>query len=329
MGERVQTQVRTAPPRQPSWPVVIATTFRLWLERHRVTGRIRWALLTLTVVVIGAVVAVVVLRANSGPGARATVRLDTGQLAVSQGSPPAVVAAAFTRAQAAAWIAQQIDPATTVACDPVMCTALQDAGLPTSRLTGSRLSATDPARPEVVVATATVRGQLGARLASVYAPEVIASFGSGADRIDVRSVTPDAASTFQATLTSDLNARVAAGQQLLHNKHIRASSAIRATLSAGTVDPRLLTVLAELAKKQPRLSILAFNDPSPGAVDVPLRGADIGGTTTAKLRSMLTFLQRRQAPYLPAQARLVRVRRGVYMLSVQYDAPGPLGLDNG
>lgn len=331
MSERVQTPLTPAPPREPSWPVVIATTLRLWLDRHKISGRSRWTVVTLGVVVIGAVAAVTVVRVASTHAARATVRLDAGQLAPSQGSPAQVVAGALTRAVAAAWIARQVDPLTIVACDPAMCAALRDAGLVSGQLTVPRLSGTDPEGPEVIVATAAVRGQLGTRLASSYAPEVIASFGSGAARIDIRAVTPGAAATFAATLTSDLDARVAAGQQLLRGKHVHATAAVRATLTAGTVDPRLLSVLAVLAKQQARqqsqLNILAFTDPSPGAADVPLRGAEIGGPT-ARLRAMLAFLRRERSPFLPAQARLVRVRRGVFMLSIQYDAPGPLGLDD-
>ena len=60
-----------------------------------------------------------------------------------------------------------------------------------------------PSRPirstlDLVVATADIRAQFGGRLASVYAPAVIASFGSGSARIDIRWVYPGGAAKYHA-----------------------------------------------------------------------------------------------------------------------------------
>ena len=49
----------------------------------------------------------------------------------------------------------------------------------------------DPLGSDVVLGTAAVRGLFGSRLAAVYAPEVLAGFGTGPARIDVRIVAPD------------------------------------------------------------------------------------------------------------------------------------------
>jgi len=124
---------------------------------------------------------------------------------------------------------------------------------------------------------------------------------------------------FEAAMTADLQARVAAGQQLLHNKNVHAGSAARTALTEGSVDARLLVVLAKLAGQR-RISIVFIG------ANVPLREAEVAAATTGQLRSMLSFLRGQQAPYLPDQAGLVRVARGKYLLEIQYDAPSPIGL---
>ena len=63
----------------------------------------------------------------------------------------------------------------------------------------------------MVLATAAVRGMFGSRLADVYAPDVLASFGTGQARVDVRIVAPDGALAYRASLTADVAARQAAG----------------------------------------------------------------------------------------------------------------------
>jgi hypothetical protein len=284
------------------------------------------------VALVAALITVVVVLPGSGSGAAtegAVQRAAAGGLSVSGQGAANVVAAALTRATAADWIAQQVSPDAITACDPAMCTALEDAGLQAGKLLVIQLASTDPLGADVVVATPSIRSEFGTRLASVYAPEVIASFGSGDAEIDVRSVAPDGAAAFQANQATDLHARIAAGKQLLRNHRIHASSAARADLLAGNVDPRLLVTLAALAPQQPRVNIVSFGDPSPGAPDAPLRGVVIGAVSNPKLRSMLSFLRAQRQPYQPAQATLVSVGRGRNVISVEFDAPSPLGLANG
>ena len=224
------------------------------------------------------------------------------------------------------WIAQQVASSVVVACDPEMCNELQNSGFPAGQLMELQPSAPDPLGSLLVVATPVIRNQFGTRLASVYAPQVIASFGSGAERVDVRYVAPDGTAAFESQLTADQKARIAAGEQLLTNKHVQASAAARQALMAGQVDPRLLVTLSALAHQMP-LQLVAFDDPSPGvSSDVPLRGAEIGAATSAGLPAMVAFLGAQQGQYAPAVARITQGANSQPVVTVRYDAPGPMGL---
>ena len=78
-----------------------------------------------------------------------------------------------------------------------MCAALQSAGLPAADLLVLGTATPDPLGADLVVATAAVRSQFGARLAGVYAPVVLARFGTGAAGIDVRVIAPGGAPAYR------------------------------------------------------------------------------------------------------------------------------------
>ncbi len=314
---------------EPSWPTVIATTLRLWLEQHDPVRR--WLvrgrrLLALAAVALIAVVLTDALIHRGPPPASA----PPPRTASDTRPAPALLAAAATRSQAAAWIAGQVAADAIVACDPAMCAALQAQGVPAGRLLLLGTSTADPLGSDVIVATPAVRSEFGARLDSVYAPLVIASFGSGAGRIEVRAVAPDGAASYEASVAADWRARITAGRELARNRDIGFSAAARAALEAGEVDPRLLVTLAVLAAEQ-QVRVLAFGDRSPGASPaVPFRSAEIalaGGNARsgARLRSLLSFLDAQRPPFLPSHAGIA----GNSVLSVEYAAPSPLGLLSG
>jgi hypothetical protein len=318
---------------EPSWPKVIATTVRLWVSRHPVAGLkiTGWRLLALVacaVLAVSAALAAVVVGTTASPS-RPSSQRSSASSAGSQISG-SLQAATAARASAAGWIDRQVSPSAIVACDPAMCAALQASGVAAGRLLVLGTSASDPLGSDLVVATPSLRSQFGARLASVYAPVVIASFGSGAARIDIRAVAADGTAAYDSALAADQSARIAAGEQLIGNRHITMPAAARAVLRAGRVDPRLLATLAALAGQQP-LRVLAFGDPSPGAnAAIPLRSVEIapakaGTRAAARLRTMLSFLHAQQQPFLPTRAAL----SGQSALSVEYGAPSPLGLLSG
>ncbi len=257
---------------------------------------------------------------SSRPAARATA---SSSATASASAATRLPAAALVQSQAAGWIAQQVSYSAIVACDPAMCSVLRSDGLPTARLLALRGNVTSPRGADVVVATPAVRAKYGDSLSGVYAPLVIASFGAGQARIDIRAVVPGGAAALEARLAPDLGARTAAGEQLLRNQNITATAAAQAVLRAGQVDPRLLILLATLAGRQ-QVSIIAFGDPSPGAAAMPLRSAQIGAANPAGLQLMLSFLYAQQPPYHPALTSALG--KGQDKLKIQFDAPSPMGL---
>jgi hypothetical protein len=329
MGEQ-QSLTRLTTRENPSWTAVVVTTVRLWLQRHKrksPQSLSRWRRGTMVLSALGAMAlgALVTLAVThpSGPAGRESSAQPTD---AAQDSSSALQVAAANRNQTAAWIAEQMLPSVLMGCDPLMCRALQEAGVSASRLSVIQPSVPDPLGVEVIVATPALQSQFGPRLATVYAPQVLASFGSGAQQIAIRYITPGGAAAFEQSLAPAQRARVEAGQQLLSNKNVQASAQARHALVAGDVDPRLLVTLGLLAHEVP-VRLIAFDDPSPGAIpEVPLRGAQIGAATSAGLSAMLAFLAQ-QTTYQPSQYHEVG-NDGGQMVTVQYDAPGPLGLNS-
>ena len=227
------------------------------------------------------------------------------------------------RNQAAAWIATQVLPGTDIECDTLMCAALQAAGVPAGNLLVMQTTTQDPMGATVVAATPAVRNQFGSRLASVYAPLLLAEFGTGPERIEILYLAPDGTAAFDTSLAPDRAARIAAGEQLLTNKRVQASAAARSALLTGNVDPRLLITLPALAHEMP-VHLVAFDDSSPGAA-VPLRGAELSASAPAGLSAILAFLAAQQAEYKPSLVKKVQLADGQWVVTVQYDAPGWMG----
>src|SRR4029077_19513032 len=265
MGQELQRRTPgTVARADPSWPTVASTTIRLWLDRHYGRRARRRSL----VLVLSALVAMAL-----GAGVTlAFTQRETARTHVGTHAPNATQVAQADRQKAAVWIAREVASNIVVGCDLQMCNQLQKSGFPGARLMQLQPTSPDPLGSQLVVATPVIRNQFGTRLASVYAPLVIASFGSGAERVDARFVAPDGSKAFEAELATDRKNRMAAGEQLLANNHVQASADARNALLAGRVDPRLLVTLGTLAGLMP-IHLVAFDDLSPGASsDVPLRG---------------------------------------------------------
>lgn len=314
---------------------MLLTTVRLWVQRHRPT-RARWRVLTVLVlaaVLFGAGAITIALTrspAVSGPSRGA----QAGKSGTGAGTPtPAAIrAAAAARTTAAVWIAGQVSADAIVACDPQMCAVLEAHGIPAARLLPLGGSNPDPLGSDLIVSTAAVRGEFGARLASVYAPVALASFGTGSAQTAVRVVASDGGAAYLRRLRTDVAARADAGRQLLQNPRLHPSATARRALAAGQIDSRLLTVFAALATMY-RVQVVDFPAPAPGASPgMPLRAADIApagpGTRhrPTTMASLASYLRNQLTPYQPEHITVVRLANRRPVLRVDYGVPSPLGL---
>jgi hypothetical protein len=269
-------------------------------------------------------VTVVVVLAGTGIGAVAASGGGAGSRVHTASDP-----AAAYRAEAATWAARQVGPASVIACDPAMCAALQQRGIPAADLLvlGPDGPA-DPLASNVVIATEPVRSEFGLRLAQVYAPVVLASFGTGTAGIEVRAVAPDGAAAYRSGLRADLAARKRLGTELARNPRLALSPPARARLTGGAVDDRLLAILATLSDLH-TVRVVSFADAGPGAgPGVPMREVVItaAAPSASWAASALSFLAAQQPPYRPALAALIRLPAGEPAVQIEYPAPGPLGL---
>ena len=271
--------------------------------------------------------------AASGPG-RGAQAAKTGTQAGHGGTPTpaAIAAAAAARTAAAVWVADQVSTDAIVSCDPQMCAVLEAHRVPAARLLPLGGSNPDPLGSDLIVSTAAVRSEFGARLASVYAPAVLASFGTAGAQTAVRLVASDGGAAYLRSLRADVAARASAGRQLLQNPRLRSSARARRALAAGQVDSRLLTVFAALATMY-RVQVVDFPAPAAGAsAGMPLRAADItpAGQGTRQrpdtMASLARYLRNQLTLYQPEHVTVVRLASGQPALRVEYGAPSPLGL---
>jgi len=236
----------------------------------------------------------------------------------------ALAAAAASRQQAAAWVAEQVSHGVIVGCDPLMCIALQQHGFPPADLATLGPSASDPLGALIVISTIAVRSQVGPRLATVYAPAVIASFGTGPSLVQVRVVSPGGVVAYRPAERADLQARQLAGRELAGNRNIQESAGAKADLVSGRVDSRLLITLAALAARA-RIQITAFGDAGPRAgATVPLRQLTVVAPSTTYLDQLLSFLDAQRAPL---RAIVSEHRHGrAATVQILFTAPSPTGL---
>lgn len=316
----------------PSWPKVIATTLRLSVQRRvlRVPdGPDARRLARRRALVAG--LSVLVTAAAATAGISLAGRDLAGQArtaATTQLSGSALAAATKNRELAAGWIVAQVSRGVIVACDPLMCSVLQQHGFPAADLEPLSTGSGDPLGSGVVVSTDALRSELGPRLASVYAPVVLASFGRGPSAVAVRVTAPDGAAAYLSAARGDWLAREQDGHQLLDNPNVHVSAAGQTELAAGKVDSRILVTLAALAHSGP-VYIRQFGDAGPGATaGTPLRSMTISAAPVRHdagyLADVLAFLRAQRAPFLATVA--VYGTGATTVLQIVFAAPCPLGL---
>ena len=261
-GSRGQTPVIRQPQRgQPSLARVAGTTLRLWWRRRVLhvpdgarIGRMRWAVLAAVVVV---------LAAGGAAVAAAGSRAAPPHKPVAQRPTPAQLQTRLNEQAASSWVEGQVAAGAMLACDPAMCGYLQDAGVPPADVVTFARGVAVPGGAALVLSTPALRTQSGPALAA-GAPEAIASFGTGQDRVDVLVATASTAAAFllQARHAQTLSARI--GRSLDHDRRLHAGPVTRHELTSGMVDQRLLVVLQRMLAAHP-VSVAAFGDADPGA----------------------------------------------------------------
>jgi serine/threonine protein kinase len=257
---------------------------------------------------------------------------SSGQSAAGHaGTSQQLAAEAAARTRAVTWILQQVSRAAVVSCDSQVCADLARRRFPPANLLTLGPGSIDPLGSDLVVATGAIRAQYGGRLGTAYAPVIIASFGSGKARIDIRWVFPGGTTGYRAVQGAALRARKAASAQLLTNSHITLSGAARAQLLSGRIDPRLPLLIAAMAHAHP-MHIVDFVDQSPGGGPASLlRSVDLATVDRAAhlrrgayLRWMRAFSDVQRAEYRPAWCQQVTLRTGQAVLRIGYGAPSPL-----
>ena len=220
---------------------------------------------------------------------------------------PELTAEAAARTQAITWVLHQVSRAAVVSCDPRYARIWSADGFPSSNLLTLGPASNDPLGSDLVVATAAVRAQFGSRLATVYAPAVIASFGSGNARIDIRWVYSGGAA---AVPRRPEKRRCASGRlpapSCWPTARSRLSATARAQLLSGEIDPRLPLLLAIMAESHP-VRIVDFVDQSPGggpasllrSVDLATADSAAHLTRAAYLGWMQSFIDGEPGPVPP------------------------------
>jgi hypothetical protein len=312
---------------EPSLARVMGTTVRLWFRRRvlRVpdgarTGALRWSGVTAAVLVV------------AGAAAGLAVWLSGVQPAPARAhhpaSPPPDPALALTAAnerEAGAWIMAQVAPGTSIGCDPTMCGYLQAMGQAAAQQVVLQPEGTLPGTAAVIVATPVVRAQSGATLGS-QAQEVIASFGTGPEQVQVRVT----GTGYPTAARRAVAASAKAGRALARNRRLHLAVTAQRVLVSGRVDPRLQVVLRRLLAAHP-VYVLGFGDTGPGASwPALLRSVSIGrlvrGTgrhRVSDLAAVLRLLRAQGAPYRPAVVQQ-RLAGGQIVLTIEFPAPSPL-----
>ena len=284
--------------------------------------KVRVAAFALILVAAGSLVTAVFLHiANSSSGSGGGA---TGAAALQRQE-------ASARGQAASWVARQVDQADVVSCDHVMCAALRTAGFPAGKLLVLGPTSNPPVASAVVVVTAAVRSMFGSSIDSAWAPDVLASFGSGTAAITIRVIAPHGALAYQSALRAGVAGRIYYGTGLLNNDLILLSPAATKQLAAGQVDPRLVLAIASMASDRIPVDVMRFENIGPGvSTDLLLRFADltVNGnpahmSTSSYVSAIHAFLSNPASELGPVSGQTV-LSGGQDVFRVEFAAPSPL-----
>ena len=304
---------------EPAWPYA----GELQPVESPTPVRRRWAK---TGLVVGALAVVA-----AGSAGAVTV-LSKSSPHQAAGSSTGVVTAG--QAAAASWVVSQVNPKTVVSCDQTMCAALVAHGYPPNNL--RKLGSTSALKASrVVIVTRAAQHLFGSSLATAWAPDALATFGSGSSAVSVRVVAPDGAAAYRKAASKDRAKRKTSEAALTQAKSITISAAAGQDLKAGQVDGRLVDAIADAAAAQP-INIVEFGNTGPGAsADVLLRYADLAASNPvanmgvgAYVRSLRAGMNGGPGPR-PDRTELLTLPGGQQVLRVEFTAPSPFGVLSG
>src|SRR6185312_9366125 len=253
-------------PSRPAAPSRRAATSRRAAPRKSLLRR-RWVLCSLMILALGG--------SAAGTSVFSLASRDGKHSGGTAAGAAAFEAEARDLASAAAWVLREVSKTAVVSCDPSMCLTLQAKGKPAASLQVERPPVESPLHSAVIIATAALRSELGSRLESQYAPVVLARFGSGPLRVDVRIIAQQGVAAFESAMRADQAERKATGVVLLRSRRVQAPAAVQSQLGAGQVDARLLITLTAMAARQ-QIRIDSFGGQGPGAdTALPFLSADL------------------------------------------------------
>lgn len=212
--------------------------------------------------------------------------------------------------EAQRWIEWNVagEGSSSLIVDDAIWADLVEAGFPPERVAG--YAALDlprdvgPPAPgtwtayDLVVSTEALRARGAAdsqAAAAVAHSVVVATFGAGDTRVEVRRIDPEAADR----LEHDPATAARQGAALARNPSLELASPARRLLVAGEVDERVMTTLVALATDRP-LQVTAFPADPAEADGVPRRIVELQAGSSADARAVAEFLRAQQAPYRPA-----------------------------
>ena len=316
------------PPRaDPSIVRVLATTVRLWWRRRvlRVAdgarlGALRWSAVAVVIAVVAAG-GVALGLAGSPPAVPAR------HVPPHSGPTAAQLLTEANEQSASSWLDGQLAAGTQVGCDPAMCGYLQHSGILAAQVVVLKPGAAVPGAAAFVISTPALRGRGGAALAAA-APEAIASFGTGQQRVDVLVASPGGAAAFLSAAQQAITASARTARALLRNRQLHVGPGTRRELVSGQVDQRLLGLLHQLVAAHP-VFVAGFGDSDPGAsFPAQLRSITIDGLTRHVGKRRISYLKadlkvlRRQVPSQGFSWHQVKRANGSAALLIQVPVPG-------
>jgi hypothetical protein len=219
--------------------------------------------------------------------------------------------------QSEKWVASNLPTDARIVADATVRADLTKAGVPAWDLVDSALIDAQPTTEvtgwrvyDYVVSTPRLRTALttgGQVRAALLSSVVVASFGYGPARVEVRELAAQGVQAAAARTQQAEQASAEAGRQLLTSPNVRLSPDAAQQAASGMVDGRLMSVLVGLGS-QFSLTVGAFSDPDPGGLYenrlrqvslIVVDGALVAGQST-QVAAVTNWLAAQQGEFRPS-----------------------------